>query len=63
MPQVGSFNPVTPTYLTPINCPTCERGAAHLTHLLEAITGDGKGEIRVFECSNCRARTEMFVRD
>ena len=63
MPQVGRFTPVTPTHLTPIDCPSCGSATAHLTHLLEAITGDGKGEIRVLECFNCTAHTEMFVRN
>ena len=63
MPQLGNFTPVTPTHDTPIICPSCGSPTAHLTHLIEAITGDGKGEIRVFECFACKALTEMFVRN
>ena len=63
MPQIGNFTPVTPTHLTPIDCPSCGNATAHLSRLLEAVTGDGKGEIRVFECFDCEAITEMFVRN
>ena len=63
MPQLGTFKPITPSYITPIDCPNCSRAAAHMIRRFEAITGDGRGEIRVFECSNCKALTEMFVRD
>jgi hypothetical protein len=61
MPQVGNFSPAMPTHMTPIICPACGSSAAHMKRRSEAVTGDGKGEIRVFECSDCKALTEMFV--
>ena len=49
-------------HVTPIRCSYC--GAdAHLMQRLPAITGDGKGELRLFACAECRAPTEMFIRD
>ena len=62
MPQVSQFIRITSTHITPINCAHCA-GAAHMTGRFDAITGDGRGEIRIFECSDCDELTEMFVRD
>ena len=56
------FTPTTPDYITPIRCPHCAANS-HLVHRIKAVTGDGKGEIRSFECADCKAITEMFVRD
>ena len=56
------FAPVSPTYITPIICPNCTANA-HLMRRSPAITGDGRGEIRTFECLDCKQLTEMFIRD
>jgi hypothetical protein len=56
------FTPVDPTYITPVKCPLCG-GAAHLMRRSPAVTGDGKGEMRTFECVDCHECTEMFIRD
>jgi len=50
------------THITPIDCPRC--GAhAHLIRRSPAVTGDGKGELRTFECIQCGEQTETFVKD
>lgn len=51
-----------PTYITPIDCLHCGE-PAHLANRVPAITGDGVGEIRTFECSQCHASVEMFIRN
>ena len=56
------FAAVTADHITPIDCSHCARDA-HLVQRLPAITGDGKGELRVFVCADCTQRTEMFIRD
>ena len=56
------FTPATPDHITPIICPHCSANA-HLIRRTAALTGDGKGEIRTFECTDCKGLTEMFVRD
>lgn len=56
------FTPITPDHITPISCPHCAANA-HLIRRAPALTGDGKGEFRSFECADCKALTEMFVRD
>ena len=49
-------------HITPIRCSHCA-AKAHLVRRLAAITGDGRGELRVFACADCKERTEMFIRD
>jgi hypothetical protein len=56
------FAAATADHVTPIGCSHCA-GNAHLVQRLPAITGDGKGELRVFACERCHQRTEMFIRD
>lgn len=58
----ANFAAVTADHVTPIRCSHCA-AKAHLMQRLPAITGDGRGEIRIFECADCGARTEMFIRD
>jgi hypothetical protein len=58
----SDFTPVDPTHITPIKCPHCG-GSARLMRREPAVTGDGAGEIRTFECAQCREHTEMFIRD
>lgn len=48
--------------ITPISCPNCDENA-HLVRRSPATTADGKGEIRTFECSDCKALTETFIPD
>ena len=63
MPQTSThFTVVASKYITPTSCPDCG-GNARLVRRSNAITGDGKGEIRSYECSDCKALTEMFIRD
>jgi hypothetical protein len=54
------FTPPAPTYVTPIKCPHCD-SEAHLIRRSPAVTADGHGEIRTFECFECHERTEMFI--
>jgi len=63
MPQPHQPNQIIlPTYITPIDCPKC--GAhAHLMRPSPALTGDGKGEIRTFECMKCGEHTKTFIKD
>jgi hypothetical protein len=56
------FTPAQPTHVTPISCPLC-KGKAHLTRRSPAVTGDGKGEMRTFECEECHEQAQMFIRD
>lgn len=58
----NEFIPVEPTYITPITCSNCG-GKAHLVRRSPAITGEGKGEMRTFECFDCDERAEMFIRN
>jgi hypothetical protein len=60
--ETTRFTPPAPTYITPIKCPHCQ-GEARLIHRSPAITGDGKGEMRIFTCDRCSERTELFIRD
>lgn len=62
MPERIEYTAVTPDHITPINCPHC-RGPARLTRRSPAVTADGNGEIRTFDCLACQQQTEMFVRD
>ena len=48
--------------ITPISCPNCASNA-HLVRRSPATTGEVKGEIRTFECSDCKALTETFIPD
>jgi hypothetical protein len=56
------FDAVTADHITPIGCSHCA-GNAHLVERLPAVTGDGRGELRLFACAVCQQRTEMFIRD
>lgn len=56
------FSAVMADHITPIRCSHCT-GNAHLVLRLPAITGEGKGELRVFACEHCPQRTGMFIRD
>jgi hypothetical protein len=56
------YTPADPTYITPINCPSC-KGKARLVRRSPAVTGDGSGEIRTFECDACHAQSQMFIGD
>ena len=56
------FSPAAPTHITPINCPHCE-GKTHLIRREPAVTGDGRGEMRTFECFDCQQQSQMFIRD
>ena len=56
------FAAPTADHITPIGCSYCG-SKAHLLRRLPAITGDGRGELRIFECAGCTERTEMFIRD
>ena len=62
MQTSAHFAAVIPDHVTPIRCSHCAANA-HLTQRLAAVTGDGKGEIRIFECAACKQRTDMFIRD
>jgi len=52
--------PLVSTHITPIACSFCG-DTAHLMRRMPAVTGDGRGEIRTFECIKCRGHTEMFI--
>ena len=54
--------PPSLTYMTPIACPNCT-ASAHLVRRSPAITREGKGERRTFQCAECSQLTEMFIRD
>lgn len=56
------FAAVVADYITPIRCSHCDANA-HLVRRLPAITGDGRGELRFFECADCKEQTDMFIRD
>lgn len=62
MAQTIHFTAVEPTYITPIDCPHCN-SKAHLIRRSPAVTSEGEGEMRTFECFDCEAQTEMFIRD
>jgi hypothetical protein len=62
MKTSAHFAAVIADHVTPIRCSYC--GAdAHLLRRLPAVTGDGRGELRIFRCDACRQRTDMFIRD
>ncbi len=63
MPQAHrafTYVPVPPTYIIPIVCRHCG-GDAHL--IRRQYHAELNGEIRTFQCSDCKNDTEMTVED
>jgi hypothetical protein len=56
------FTPAEPTHITPINCPLCG-GKAHLVRRAPANLGDGRGEMRTFECDECKEQSQRFIHE
>ena len=62
MAQTSQHFTAQPDHVTLIICPNCAAGA-RLVRCSGALIAEGKGEIRTFECDECRALTEMVLRD
>lgn len=54
------FEPAAPTYITPIKCELCG-SEAHLMRRTPAVTEQGTGETRTFECFECHSQTSIFI--
>ena len=61
MPQpYQPFTYIQPTYITPIACPYC---GANAPLIRRTPHPELKGELRTFECTDCKKQIEMIVKN